>query len=102
GLTNLCRGTRNLYRIAAARPTRSQTVAASVLPDVGCRGGTMRQSLSYLATVATLAIAYRSAISPAAIVTWPRRLTTPALAPIEAFVDWLEAAYGGPLDTSSS
>jgi len=62
----------------------------------------MRQSLSYLATVATLAIAYRSAISPAAVVTWPRRLTTPALAPIEAFVDWLEAAYGGPLDTSSS
>jgi hypothetical protein len=57
----------------------------------------MRQYVAYLATVATLAIAYRSTISPAAIVELPRKLKAP-LAPIETFVDWLEAAYGGPIE----
>ena len=62
----------------------------------------MRQSISYLAAIATLAIAYRSTISPAAIGALPRTLKASALAPIEALVDWIESAYGGPLENSSS
>jgi hypothetical protein len=61
----------------------------------------MRQSVSYLAAIATLAIAYSSTISPVAILELPRRLKAPALAPIEALVDWIESAYGGPLENSS-
>jgi hypothetical protein len=57
----------------------------------------MRQSIGYLAAIAVIAISYRPAISPAAMVEWPRALKKPALAPIDAFVDWLEAAYGGPI-----
>jgi len=57
----------------------------------------MRQSISYLAAIAVIAISCRPAISRAAIVEWPRVLKKPALAPIDAFVDWLEAAYGGPI-----
>src|SRR5215470_18893005 len=60
-------------------------------------GDTMRQSISYLAAIAVIAISCRPAISRAAIVEWPRVLKKPALAPIDAFVDWLEAAYGGPI-----
>jgi hypothetical protein len=59
----------------------------------------MRQSIGYLATIAVIAISYRPAISPAAMVEWTRTLKKPALAPIDAFVDWLEAAYGGPIGT---
>jgi hypothetical protein len=65
-------------------------------------GDTMRQSISYLAAIAVIAISYRSTISPAAILELPRALKRPALAPIDAFVDWLEAAYGGPISDDSS
>ena len=62
----------------------------------------MRQSAAYLATVAMLAIAYRSTITPAAMLELPRRFRAPALAPIDALVDWLEAAYGGPIEKSDA
>jgi hypothetical protein len=57
----------------------------------------MRQSASYLAALAMIAVSYRTTISAAAIFELPRTLKAPALAPIDAFVDWLEAAYGGPI-----
>jgi len=59
----------------------------------------MRQSIGYLAAIAVIAISYRTTISPAAILELPRSLKKPALAPIDAFVDWLEGAYGGPIGT---
>ena len=58
----------------------------------------MRQSASYLAAIAVIAVSYRTTISPAAIFELPRALKKSVLAPIEAFVDWLEASYGGPID----
>jgi hypothetical protein len=60
-------------------------------------GDTMRQSISYLAAIAVLAISYRDAISASAIAEWSRAVKDPALAPIDAFVDWLEGTYGGPI-----
>jgi hypothetical protein len=59
----------------------------------------MRQSISYLAAIAAIAVSYRGAMSPATILDLQRALT---LAPIDTFVDWLEAAYGGPIESNSS
>ena len=62
----------------------------------------MRQSISHLAAIAVIAASYRPAISRAAILEFPSAVKTPALAPFDAFVDWLEAAYGGPIDAGKA
>jgi hypothetical protein len=62
----------------------------------------MRQSISYLAAIAVVAVSYRPVISLAAVLESPGALKTRSLRPIDAFVDWLEAAYGGPLDSEKS
>ena len=57
----------------------------------------MRQSISYLAAIAMLAVSYRGTLSPASILELPRALKMPMLASIDTLVDWLEGAYGGPI-----
>jgi hypothetical protein len=57
----------------------------------------MRQSISYLAALAVLAISYRDTIAPGAIAELPRAVKKSAFAPIDTFVDWLEGTYGGPI-----
>jgi hypothetical protein len=58
----------------------------------------MRQSISYLATIAMIAVSYRSTLSPAAMLELPGMIERP----ICTFVDWLEATYGGPIGTDES
>jgi hypothetical protein len=65
-------------------------------------GDTVRQSFSYLAAIALIAACYRPAASPAAILELSGSFKAPALSPIDALVDWLEAAYGGPIDAGNS
>jgi hypothetical protein len=62
-------------------------------------GDTMRQSISYLAALTLIAVSYRPVISPAAVLESSGALKTRTLRPIDALVDWLEAAYGGPIDS---
>jgi hypothetical protein len=62
----------------------------------------MRQSIGYLAVIAAFAVTYRPVISPAAIQELPAALKASALAPLDALVDWMEAAYGGPIDPSKT
>jgi hypothetical protein len=69
------------------------------LPDRGVSGDTMRQSISYLATIAMIAVSYRGMLSPAAMLELSGALSKPARGPVDAFVDWLEASYGGPIGT---
>jgi hypothetical protein len=61
----------------------------------------MRQSISYLAAIAMIAVSYRGAISPAAMLELSGMLNKPVLGPIDKFVDWLEATYGGPIGTDA-
>jgi hypothetical protein len=65
-------------------------------------GDTMRQSLSYLGAVALIAVSYRPATLSATILESSEALKSRSLGPIEALVDWLEAAYGGPIDPGKS
>jgi hypothetical protein len=58
----------------------------------------MRHSLSYLAALAVVAVSCRPLISPAAVLESSSALETRSLRSIDALVDWLEAAYGGPID----
>ena len=58
----------------------------------------MRQSINYLTAIAAIAVTYRPVISTAAIQELPAALKPSALAPFDALVDWMEAAYGGPID----
>jgi hypothetical protein len=57
----------------------------------------MRQSISYLATIAMIAVSYYGIISPAEMHELSGALNKPVLGPIDRFVDWLEATYGGPI-----
>jgi hypothetical protein len=65
----------------------------------------MRQAAYYFATIAVIA-ANRAAIAPAVVLRMPSGLATclriacavASFAPVETLVDWLEAAYGGPVD----
>ncbi len=67
-------------------------------PDTGMSGDAMRQSIGYLAAIAAIAVTYRPVSSPTAIHELPAALKASALAPFDALVDWMEAAYGGPID----
>lgn len=69
-----------------------------VSADSGMLGDAMRQSIGYLAAIAAIAVTYRPVISPAAIQELPTALKASALAPFDALVDWMETAYGGPID----
>ena len=73
----------------------------------------MRQIAIALAGATLITESYWAAISQGAFLGLPlafkgsrnrASFDMPALAPIEVFVDWLEAAYGGPIgpDTSFS
>jgi hypothetical protein len=61
----------------------------------------MRQAAKTLAAIAMIATSGLATVSPAAFDAELDGigLDMAALAPIETFVDWLEAAYGGPLGT---
>jgi hypothetical protein len=59
----------------------------------------MRQSISYLAAIAMIAVSYRGVIAPAAMLELSGMLSKPMLGPIDKLVDWLEATYGGPIGT---
>jgi hypothetical protein len=48
-----------------------------------------------------IAVSYRSAISPGAMLELSGALNKPLLGPIDTFVDWLEASYGGPIGTDN-
>jgi hypothetical protein len=61
----------------------------------------MRQSISYLATIVMIAISYHGIISLAEMHELSGALSNPVLGPIDRFVDWLEATYGGPIGTNA-
>jgi hypothetical protein len=65
---------------------------------MGMSGNAMRQSIDCLAAIAAIAVTCRPVISPAAIQELPAALKASALAPFDALVDWMETAYGGPID----
>lgn len=64
----------------------------------------MRQKAKSLAAIAMIAASGWVTVSPAAFDAELDGIgrDMAALAPIETFIDWLEAAYGGPLGTEAS
>jgi len=65
----------------------------------------MRQAALYLGAIAMIAV-NQAAVAPAVHLRFPSGLATclriacvvSSFAPIESLVDWLEAAYGGPIN----